>query len=375
MTIKKFEMQNSSGDILYPHTSGDNVDYDSNKKVNQKIDEVIADLTNLKAGLAIAVNNKTGSSLSSSSTLNEITTKINEIVTLAGGTADATATASQILSGSTAYAKGNKITGTIANKGATTGSVNAGGTYTIPAGYHNGSGKVTGNSLASQTVANATSSGIILDQNAWVNGVKVQGTMPRLSENSSITYTNSNGTKVIVGDEAFAPITNSDGINRVLIRYTGSNGYVTNNTLFGVDTSRMNAALGLTADKIVSGNTIGGISGTATISSMAKNVKVDDGTVTPYTNADGVEEFKITVGFRPRFAMVSYFHSTYNATTWMLYNYTGSQYFGMGKRSNNSTTTTYSTSSVMEVVSFVDDGVIVKANPYYDAQVDWIISQ
>ena len=36
------------------------------------------------------------------------------------------------------------------NKGAVTASLNCGGSYTIPAGYHNGSGKVTANSLASQ---------------------------------------------------------------------------------------------------------------------------------------------------------------------------------------------------------------------------------
>ena len=55
-------------------------------------------------------------------------------------TDDANATAAQILNGKIAYVKGNRITGTMANRGAVTQTLNAGGSYTIPAGYHNGSG-------------------------------------------------------------------------------------------------------------------------------------------------------------------------------------------------------------------------------------------
>jgi len=61
-------------------------------------------------------------------------------------TSDANATAAQILSGYSGYVNGNKITGTMANRGALDTTItNQGGTYTIPAGYHNGSGKVTAN--------------------------------------------------------------------------------------------------------------------------------------------------------------------------------------------------------------------------------------
>ena len=62
------------------------------------------------------------------------------------------------------------------NKGAVTASLNCGGSYTIPEGYHNGSGKVTANSLASQTSANATAGDIISGKTAWVNGNKITGT-------------------------------------------------------------------------------------------------------------------------------------------------------------------------------------------------------
>ena len=94
--------------------------------------------------------------------------------TLAAQT-DGTATATQILSGQTAYVDGVKVTGTMANNGAVSSAINAGGSYTIPAGYHNGSGKVTGNSLASQTSATAAAGDIASGKTAWVNGAKVTG--------------------------------------------------------------------------------------------------------------------------------------------------------------------------------------------------------
>ena len=71
---------------------------------------------------------------------------------------------------------GEVHTGTMKNKGAVTASLNCGGSYTIPAGYHNGSGKVTANSLASQTNANATAGDIVKGKTAWVNGSKLTGT-------------------------------------------------------------------------------------------------------------------------------------------------------------------------------------------------------
>lgn len=90
-------------------------------------------------------------------------------------TADGTMVASDLLSGKVGYSKGNKITGTIIDQGAKTASLNCGGSYTIPAGYHNGSGKVTANSLASQTPANATAAQILAGYTAWVNGNLING--------------------------------------------------------------------------------------------------------------------------------------------------------------------------------------------------------
>lgn len=82
-----------------------------------------------------------------------------------------------ILSGKTAWVNGSKVTGTMANRGSTSSSLNAGSSYTIPAGYHNGQGKVTANSLSSQTSADASATHILSGKTAWVNGNKVTGTM------------------------------------------------------------------------------------------------------------------------------------------------------------------------------------------------------
>ena len=63
------------------------------------------------------------------------------------------------------------------NQGTKTASLNAGGSYTIPAGYHSGSGKVTANALSGQTSGTATAARILSGRTAWVNGSKLTGTM------------------------------------------------------------------------------------------------------------------------------------------------------------------------------------------------------
>lgn len=126
-------------------------------------------------------------------------------------TTDATATAATILDGETAYVGGVKVEGTMPNNGAAEKTLTTTETsYTIPEGYHNGEGTViivpetktvqpsrseqnvtptTGKVLSKVTVgaipanlidttdATAEASDILSGQTAYVNGVKVTGSM------------------------------------------------------------------------------------------------------------------------------------------------------------------------------------------------------
>lgn len=99
--------------------------------------------------------------------------------------------AGNLLSGVTAYGKnGTKYTGSMTNRGATSGSITAsGGSYTIPDGYHNGNGKVTGPTLASLVGSNVN-----LDNNAGMlsgytaygkNGTKYTGSIATKGDGST----------------------------------------------------------------------------------------------------------------------------------------------------------------------------------------------
>ena len=97
-----------------------------------------------------------------------------------------------VLNGKT-FSNGTQVglTGTMPNRGAINQTLNAGGSYTIPAGYHNGSGKITVNSLASQTSANAGAGQILSGYTAWVNGNKITGSM---ANKGNLNWSGSNTT-------------------------------------------------------------------------------------------------------------------------------------------------------------------------------------
>ena len=101
-------------------------------------------------------------------------------------TADATAVAANILTGKTAGINGTMVTGTMPNIGSITKSLNCGESYTIDGGFHDGTGKITAASLASQTRATAAAADILSGKTAWVNGSQVTGSIASLAAK---TYT------------------------------------------------------------------------------------------------------------------------------------------------------------------------------------------
>jgi len=95
-----------------------------------KIDLTSDTITPDKLASGYTAHDKSGAPITGTSTLDSDTT-------------DATAAAGEILSSKTAYVNKQKITGTMPNLGSVTGSISTKeGQYTIPNGYHDGSGKV-----------------------------------------------------------------------------------------------------------------------------------------------------------------------------------------------------------------------------------------
>ena len=95
------------------------------------------------------------------------------------GSDECTASRAQVLSGYTAVTSDSDdelATGTMANNGGMSASLNCGQSKSIPAGYTSG-GTITANSLASQTGANLDSAHVVSGYSGWSNGTKVSGSM------------------------------------------------------------------------------------------------------------------------------------------------------------------------------------------------------
>lgn len=107
-------------------------------------------------------------------------------------TSDATAVATEILATKTAYVNGNKVTGSMPNRGAVTGTISTKAQeYTIQQGYHDGSGKV---SIAAAEQAKIIATNI--RQGITILGVEgtMSGTEDVTAESVNVTPTTSQQT-------------------------------------------------------------------------------------------------------------------------------------------------------------------------------------
>lgn len=114
-------------------------------------------------------------------------------------TQDANATAAELLTGRTAYVRGSKVTGTMPNNEAVTGTISDLNTpYTIPQGYHDGSGKAEIDPTEKLKIVPAN-----IRQGITILGV--EGTMSGTEDvkPQSKTVTPSTKQQVIVPDEDY----------------------------------------------------------------------------------------------------------------------------------------------------------------------------
>lgn len=101
--------------------------YDGNVLIDLTQDTVIAD----KLSSGYTAHDKSGAVITGTNTFD-------------ADTSDATATKAEILATKTAYVNGQKLAGTMTNNGAVTGTISTKAQeYTIPQGFHDGSGKVS----------------------------------------------------------------------------------------------------------------------------------------------------------------------------------------------------------------------------------------
>lgn len=123
-------------------------------------------------------------------------------------TSDATATASEILTGKTAYKSGSKITGTMPNRGAQTGKITLKAQeITIQNGYHDGSGKV---SIDSTEQAKIIASNIL-------EGVTILGVTGTVEPSSEIDIEPSKTFTPTVAGATILPSEGYDALAQVVV--------------------------------------------------------------------------------------------------------------------------------------------------------------
>lgn len=144
---------------------------------------------------------------------------------MAGDIKDATAEDSNVLSGKAFYNNNGKREGIMPNRGGMSAELAAGGSVSIPEGYHNGEGVVRAQDLASQTAGTAAAANIEAGYTAWVNGEMVEGTgkmdpytsVKTLDPGTSYTFT---FTPSISEEDSYLRITDKFGLVQIVSIYS-----------------------------------------------------------------------------------------------------------------------------------------------------------
>lgn len=224
---------------------------------------------------------------------------------------DSTAGTGDVRGGKIYYDKAGRQVGAADDYAAAAITLKCGEKHQIKKGFHQ-AGTVTAATLASQTKPGSTEKSAAAGQilsgfGAWADGTYRRGSIVIASEKKKTTLTATDARPVVVqsraasGDARIWYIKNADNAERFCI-LPPYNGYY-ENTVIGCSLADIRAVFGITAAKILKGNTIAGAAGTA------KEYKYKSGTaISGTTYVPGEDYFymvQFDLGFTPTFGIVA----------------------------------------------------------------------
>lgn len=206
--------------------------------------------------------------------------------------------------------------------------------------------------------ANATADKILVGNSAYVKGQKVEGSMKNHpSSSSGLAIQSSNGTVKCQIEKGAYLESNESGNPEITYKETD-----------------VSAAIGLTPDKILSGTTIGGITGSMSIVDSARVVNVVKQRVPTEASAKATDyrKFTVNVGFRPRYIFLKFLHSEYNWSTFYYFCTKDGINEGIYLYENHSTTSHYSPD---DYITITDTGFVCDKVTVYDSIMSYTCAE